>query len=67
MRGAAPGSSRSLLLTRIEYDRYTLGIEAEGAELMTDVGKYVVIHETRGDGSTKILLDCFNSNSPLPT
>jgi uncharacterized protein (TIGR02246 family) len=51
----------------IEYGRYTLGIEAEGGEPMTDVGKYVVIHETRGDGSTKILLDCFNSNSPLPT
>ena len=50
----------------IEYGRYTLGIEAEGGELVTDVGKYVVIHETRGDGSTKILLDCFNSNSPLP-
>jgi hypothetical protein len=40
-----------------------LGIEAEGEESMTDVGKYVVVHETR-DGSTKILLDCFNSNSP---
>jgi len=51
----------------IEYGRYTLGIEAEGGEPMTDVGKYVVVHETRGDGSTKILLDCFNSNSPLPT
>jgi uncharacterized protein (TIGR02246 family) len=51
----------------IEYGRYTLGIEVEGGEPMTDVGKYVVIHETRGDGSTKILLDCFNSNSPLPT
>ena len=49
----------------IEYGRYTLGIEAEGGESMTDVGKYVVVHETR-DGSTKILLDCFNSNSPPP-
>jgi hypothetical protein len=27
--------------------------------------KYVVVHETRGD-ETKILLDCFNSNSPPP-
>ena len=49
----------------IEYGRYTLGIEPEGAEAMTDVGKYVVVHETRGD-ETKILLDCFNSNSPPP-
>jgi uncharacterized protein (TIGR02246 family) len=47
----------------IEYGRYTLGLEPEGAEAMTDVGKYVVVHETR-DGSTKIIFDCFNSNSP---
>jgi uncharacterized protein (TIGR02246 family) len=49
----------------IEYGRYTLGLEPEGGEAMTDVGKYVVVHETRGD-ETKILLDCFNSNSPPP-
>ena len=49
----------------IEYGRYTLGLESEGGETMTDVGKYVVVHETR-DGTTKILLDCFNSNSPPP-
>jgi ketosteroid isomerase-like protein len=49
----------------IEYGRYILGIEPEGGEAMTDVGKYVLVHETRGD-ETKILLDCFNSNSPLP-
>jgi uncharacterized protein (TIGR02246 family) len=50
----------------IEYGRYILGIEPEGAEAMSDVGKYVVVHETRRDGSTKIALDIFNSNSPLP-
>jgi uncharacterized protein (TIGR02246 family) len=50
----------------IEYGRYTLGVEAEAGESMTDVGKYIVVHETREDGSTKILLDCFNSNSPPP-
>ena len=32
---------------------------------MTDVGKYVVVYETR-DGDTKIILDCFNSNAPPP-
>jgi len=48
----------------IEYGRYTLGIQPEGAEAMTDVGKYVVVHETRPGGSTKIALDIFNSNSP---
>ncbi len=50
----------------IEYGRYTLGLQPEGGEAMTDVGKYLVVHETRGDGSTKVLLDCFNSNSPPP-
>jgi hypothetical protein len=49
----------------IEYGRYILGLESEGGEATTDVGKYVVVHETRGD-ETKILLDCFNSNSPPP-
>jgi uncharacterized protein (TIGR02246 family) len=49
----------------IEYGRYTLGIEPEGGKAMTDVGKYIVVHETRGD-ETRILLDCFNSNSPPP-
>jgi uncharacterized protein (TIGR02246 family) len=47
----------------IEYGRYTLTIEPEGGEAMTDVGKYVVVYETR-HGDTKIILDCFNSNSP---
>ena len=50
----------------IEYGRYTLGLEPEGGEAMTDVGKYVVVHERKDDGSTKIILDCFNSNSPPP-
>jgi uncharacterized protein (TIGR02246 family) len=50
----------------IEYGRYTLGIEPEGAGAVTDVGKYVVVHEAQHDGSTKIVLDIFNSNSPLP-
>ena len=45
----------------IEYGRYVLGIEPPGADAMTDVGKYLVVHETR-DGETKILFDCFNSN-----
>jgi ketosteroid isomerase-like protein len=51
----------------VEYGRYTLGIEPPGAQPMTDVGKYVIVHESQADGSTRILLDCFNSNSPPPT
>jgi ketosteroid isomerase-like protein len=48
----------------IEYGRYELGIEPEGADRVTDVGKYIVIHEAQDDGSTKIVLDIFNSNMP---
>ena len=50
----------------IEYDRYTLGIEPDGGAAVSDVGKYVVVHEAQHDGSTKIALDIFNSNAPLP-
>jgi ketosteroid isomerase-like protein len=48
----------------IEYGRYTLGIEPEGSPPLTDVGKYIVVHETRPDGTTRILFDIFNSNQP---
>jgi uncharacterized protein (TIGR02246 family) len=48
----------------IEYGRYTLGIEPEGAEAVTQVGKYVVVHAPEADGSTKIAFDIFNSNTP---
>jgi ketosteroid isomerase-like protein len=48
----------------IEYGRYTLGIEPEGAQPVIDVGKYIVVHESQDDGSTKIVLDIFNSNMP---
>jgi ketosteroid isomerase-like protein len=48
----------------IEYGRYTLGIEPEGGGAVTDVGKYLVIHERQADGSTKIAYDIFNSNTP---
>lgn len=47
----------------IEYGRYTLGIEPEGAAPVTDVGKYVVVHEVQSDDSSKIVLDIFNSNA----
>jgi uncharacterized protein (TIGR02246 family) len=49
----------------IEYGRYTLGLELPDGGEATDVGSYLVVHETRG-GSTKILFDCFNSNQPPP-
>ena len=47
----------------IEYGRYTLGIEPEGAEPVTQLGKYIVIHEPQEDGSTRIAVDIFNANA----
>ena len=48
----------------VEYGRYVLGIEPEGADAVTQVGKYVVVPATQPDGSTKIVFDIFNSNTP---
>ena len=50
----------------IEYGRYTLGLQPPGAEPASDVGAYLIVHETQDDGSTKILYDIFNSNQPPP-
>jgi ketosteroid isomerase-like protein len=47
----------------IEYGRYVLVIQPAGAEVLTDQGKYVVVHESQPDGTTRILLDIFNSNA----
>jgi ketosteroid isomerase-like protein len=48
----------------IEYGRYTLGIEPEGGDQITQIGKYIVVHEAQPDGSTKIAFDIFNANEP---
>ena len=48
----------------IEYGRYTLGLEPPGAQPVTDVGKYLIVHEAQDDGSMKIVYDIFNSNQP---
>jgi uncharacterized protein (TIGR02246 family) len=48
----------------IEYGRYTLNIEPDGAEATVDLGKYVIVHETQDDVTTKIALSIFNSNLP---
>jgi uncharacterized protein (TIGR02246 family) len=49
----------------IEYGRYTMSIEPDGDEAVTDMGKYLVVHERQADGSTKIMYDIFNSNAPV--
>jgi ketosteroid isomerase-like protein len=48
----------------VEYGRYRLGIQPAGSAAVTDVGKYLVIHERQADGTTKIAYDIFNSNTP---
>jgi ketosteroid isomerase-like protein len=48
----------------VEYGRYTMDIEPPGGEAVRDRGKYVVVHESQDDGSTKIVLDIFNSDLP---
>jgi len=48
----------------VEYGRYRLRIEPEGNEAIIDVGKYLVVHEQQAGGSTKIVYDIFNSNTP---
>jgi hypothetical protein len=40
------------------------GMEPKGSEALTDIGKYLVVHERQADGSTKIVDDIFNSNTP---
>jgi hypothetical protein len=57
---AASTSSRS---KSARQGRYSLGIEPEGAESVTEVGKYIVVHQPQADGSTKIVFDIFNSNA----
>jgi uncharacterized protein (TIGR02246 family) len=47
----------------IEYGRYTLVVEPAGADAVTQVGKYVVVHESQPDGSTRIVFDIFNANT----
>jgi uncharacterized protein (TIGR02246 family) len=47
----------------IEYGGYVLVIQPAGAEPLTDHGKYVVVHESQPDSTTRIVFDIFNSNA----
>jgi uncharacterized protein (TIGR02246 family) len=48
-----------------EIGAYTLNIQPAGAEPTTDKGKYVVIWKRQTDGSWKLAVDIWNTNSPL--
>lgn len=47
----------------VENGRYTLLIQPEGADSLTDTGKYVVVWRNEG-GTWKLHMDIWNSNSP---
>jgi len=52
--------------TAYEVGEYTLQIEMPGGELENDKGKYVVVWKQTADGSRKLAVDIWNTDSPLP-
>ena len=48
----------------IEVGRYTLRIQPNGDNPVTDTGKYVVVHRRDGSGDWRWHLDIFNSDTP---
>lgn len=48
----------------VEVGQYTLQIQPEGADAMTDVGKYIVIWKNDG-GTWKLHIDIWNTNTPM--
>lgn len=49
-----------------EVGTYTLAFQPEGSQVIRDTGKYVVVWNRQTDGSWKLAVDTWNSNSPLP-
>jgi uncharacterized protein (TIGR02246 family) len=48
------------------YGTYTISMSTRvGGEKIEDRGKFLTILEKQADGSWKIAIDCFNSNTPL--
>ena len=50
----------------IEVGTFVMGIAPPGADPVQDVGKYVAIHRRQSDGSLKLIVDTFNSDTPAP-
>lgn len=48
----------------VEVGRYTLGLQAPGADPITDIGKYLQVFKRQPDGSFRIAYDCFNGDGP---
>jgi ketosteroid isomerase-like protein len=49
-----------------EVGRYTLRIEQDGGEPVTDVGKYVIVHRRGPDGTWRRAVEMFNWSAPCP-
>ncbi len=50
-----------------EIGAYTLKIQPEGGQATTDRGKYTVVWKRQTDGSWKMAVDIWNTNSPPPS
>jgi len=50
----------------VEVGSFVMGIVPPGADPIQDVGKYVAIWRRQSDGSLKLIVDTFNSDTPGP-
>ena len=50
----------------VEVGRSVVGLELPGVGLIEDPSKYVVVYRRQPDGSLKIAVDAFSSDTPLP-
>ena len=50
----------------VEVGSFVMGIVPPGADPIQDVGKYVAIWRRQSDGSLKLIVDTFNSDTPEP-
>lgn len=48
----------------VEIGLSTLVIQPEGADAVRDVSKYVVVYRRQADGTLKLLVDAFSSDTP---
>ena len=49
-----------------EVGKYSIDMELEGGQTMTDVGKYLMVLKRQADGSWKMSADMFSSDAPAP-
>ena len=50
-----------------EVGAYTLKMEPQGGQAVTDRGKYVVVWKREGGGPWKLAVDIWNTSTPLPS